>query len=289
MYRIFSFIFFAFAFVLTSCETNMAIVNNVDEREANEIVVFLASKGIKAEKIQGADTGIPTGGASALTYSIMVDGSKATEAMSLLNQFGLPRKKGTSLLELFAKQGLMSSDKEETIRFQAGLAEQLKNTIRKIDGIIDADVQISFPVEEPIPGEKPPKITAAVYVKHQGIFENPNEHLESKIKRLVSGSISGLDYDSVAVISDRSRFTEVSLGSSKELISSKNRKGDLVSIWSIVMTKSSLGKFRGILFFLIFLVLFFGTLLGWILYHNYPSLAKKLQIKNLIPKRKKPS
>ena len=219
----------------------------------------------------------------------MVDGSKATEAMSLLNQFGLPRKKGTSLLELFAKQGLMSSDKEETIRFQAGLAEQLKNTIRKIDGIIDADVQISFPVEEPIPGEKPPKITAAVYVKHQGIFENPNEHLESKIKRLVSGSISGLDYDSVAVISDRSRFTEVSLGSSKELISSKNRKGDLVSIWSIVMTKSSLGKFRGILFFLIFLVLFFGTLLGWILYHNYPSLAKKLQIKNLIPKRKKPS
>lgn len=263
--------------LLTSCETNMPIVNQVDEREANEIIVFLASKGITANKIQSADTGLPGGGNNTQMWNVTVEGEKATQAMALLNQFGLPRKKGTNLLELFAKQGLMSSDKEETIRFQAGLAEQLKNTIRKIDGVIDADVQISFPLEEVQPGATPPKITAAVYVKHQGILENPNEHMEMKIKQLVSGSISGLEYDKVAVISDRSRFTEVSLQPGREGISSKDHKSDLVSIWSIVMSKQSLARFRFIFFTLILCILFLGALLGWLVYQTYPNLAQKWQ------------
>ncbi|HEY5234782.1 MAG TPA: hypothetical protein VIJ14_01280, partial [Rhabdochlamydiaceae bacterium] len=40
--------------LLSGCETNRVIVNNVDEREANEIIVFLASKGINAQKVSGA-------------------------------------------------------------------------------------------------------------------------------------------------------------------------------------------------------------------------------------------
>ncbi len=265
----------------------MAVVNQVEEKEANEIIVFLASKGISAQKIPAVETGIPGGANSGQSWNITVEGKDTTKAMALLNQYGLPRKQGTNLLELFAKQGLMSSDKEETIRFQAGLAEQLKNTILKIDGIIDADVQISFPIEETQPGEKPPQITAAVYVKHQGVFENPNEHLETKIKRLVSGSIAGLEYDKVSVIADRSRFTEVSLDPNKELFSAKDRRGDLVSIWSLVMTQKSLGRFRAILFTLIFLILLFGSLLVWILYKNYPKMAKQLHFSFPSFKKKK--
>ena len=37
--------------LLAACETNRVIVNNIDEREANEIIVFLASNGIDAQKI----------------------------------------------------------------------------------------------------------------------------------------------------------------------------------------------------------------------------------------------
>src|SRR3990167_237889 len=121
--------------------------------------------------------------------------------MAVLNRAGLPRRVGTNLLELFAKSGLMSSDREETIRYQAGLAEEIKNTIRKFDGVIDTDVQISFPPADVtlLPGVTPPKITAAVYVKHQGIMDDPNSHLEIKIKRLLAGSISGLSTEDVSV------------------------------------------------------------------------------------------
>ena len=197
--------------LFTSCETNQAIAHNVDEREANEIVVFLASKGIIAQKVESAAAaGAGAGNAPTNMYDINVDPHKSTEAMALLNRFGLPRQSGTNLLTLFAKSGLMSSDREETIRYQAGLAEELKNTIRKIDGIIDAEVQLSFPPTELTPnltpGATPPKVTAAVYIKHQGVMEDPNSHLEVKIKRLLAGSVNGLDFENVSVISDRRPF-----------------------------------------------------------------------------------
>ncbi len=283
-------LFFSFFFLLlalTSCETNNSIANNVDEREANEIIVFLASQGIVAEKIPAPSAAAGTTGPSN-QWNIMVTGKDSVQAMAILNQNGLPRRHGTSLLELFAKSGLMSSDKEEAIRFQSGLAEQLKNTIRKIDGVIDADVQISYPQEATTPGATPPKMTAAVYIKHQGVMEDPNNHLESKIKRLLAGSVTGLEYDNVAVISDRSRLTDITLQKEPELISSKEKGKEYVSIWSIVMSKSSLGTFRTIFFLFICLILIFGTIIVWMIYKSYPEFIKKTFKKISFRKAKPP-
>jgi len=269
---------------LTSCETNMVIINDVDEREANEIVVFLASRGIPAEKVS-APTPAGAGAETAAMWSITVPPNKSTEAMALLNQNGLPRKKGTTLLTLFAKTGLMSSDKEETIRYQAGLAEQIANMIRKIDGVIDADVQLSFPSAEAVlPGAPAAtthqKVTAAVYVKHQGILDDPNSHLVTKIKRLVAGSVNGLDVNDVAVISDRSRFTDITLGAMPEPITPQMK--EYVSIWSIVMSKNSAGRFRALFFTLIIAAIIFAILVGWLFWKFYPILKKRGIFKELL-------
>lgn len=260
--------------LLAGCAGNHSIVNNVDEREANEIVVFLASKGINAQKIAAPTSGVATSPTD--LFSINVAEPNMTEAMALLNQVGLPRKQGTNLLALFAKSGLMSSDREETIRYQAGLAEELKNTIRKIDGVIDADVQISFPPAEvnPTPGALPPKVTAAVYVKHQGVMEDPNSHMEIKIKRLMAASINNLNYDDVAVISDRSRMADISLQPEMEPIGPKALQQTYVKIWGIVLTKSSLARFRFIFFTFTLLLLLLTGGIAWMLYKFYPLLRK---------------
>lgn len=263
----------------------MIIINDVEEREANEIIVFLASRGISSEKMQAISTGANATGNEAVKWSISVDGVHSTKAMSILNQNGLPRKKGTSLLDLFAKAGLMSSEKEETIRYQAGLAEQIANMIRKIDGVLDADVQISFPSSEASSmaygglQEKLKKITAAVYVKHQGIFDDPNAHLVSKIKRLVSGSVTGLDLNDVTVISDRARFTDVSLTPMSESLESGN---EYVSIWSIVLNKQSASRFRALFFLLMFCLFIFALLIGWMIWKFYPLLKEKGSWKSLL-------
>ncbi len=260
---------------LASCGSNEPIVNNIEEREANEIVVYLASKGIVAQKLQMVAA--EGGGTPTNLYAINVEEDRATDAMALLNRVGLPRIQGTTLLTLFAKSGLMSSDREETIRYQAGLAEELKNTIRKIDGVLDADVQISFPPQDNlgVPGVVQPKTTAAVYIKHQGVLEDPNSHLETKIKRLVSSAINGLNFEDVSVISDRARMADIQLSMSGEMIGSKNLQEAYVSIWSIVMTKSSLSRFRFLFFFLILLNLVFAGALGWMIYKFYPQILKK--------------
>lgn len=261
-------------FLLFGCSENQSIVNNVGEREANEILVFLASKNINAMKTKVATT--QTAGPAALElWNITVKPDKSLEAMALLNQQGLPRRKGTTLLELFAKSGLMSSDKEETIRYQAGLEEELKNIIRKIDGVLDADVQISFPSAEVLPGVTPPKPKASVYVKHQGVFDDPNNHLETKIKRLLAGAVENLDFEDVSVISDKSKLANIRLQENTSIIAPKGPGKDFVSIWSITMTKSTASKFRGVFFTLISLILIFGGIIGYLIYKYYPLIKKK--------------
>lgn len=266
--------------LLVGCEAGKTIVNNVPEREANEIVVFLSNKGIRADKIQAASAG-PAGGGTSNLWNISVDESKATEAMSILNQNGLPRVRGTTLLQLFAKEGLMSSATEETIRYQAGLAEQIANMIRMIDGVLDAQVQLSIPPEETLPTEeqKEKKVTASVYVKHQGVLDNPNSHLVTKIKRLVAGSVVGLDINNVTVVSDRARFADVALYDQTEAISPSAK--EYVSIWSIVMNKESASRFRTIFFILTFLAIILLLILGWLVWKFYPLLKRPGGLKEL--------
>lgn len=272
--------FFTFIFALmlfTGCsKSEKTIITGLHEKEANLIVVFLESKGIAAHKEQMILTGAAATSGGGTKYNIVVNEKQSIDALAILNRNGLPRKMGTTLLELFAKQGLMTSDREETIRYHAGLAQQLTNTILLMDGVIDASVQLSFPQEDNTPGvENKEKITAAVYVKHMGILDDPNSHLETKIKRLISGSITGLDINDVTVVSDRSRLTEATPAEVNAMMASKNPEKGYVSIWSIVMSKESASKFKTIFFFCLLFTILFGLVLGWVLWKIFPLIRAK--------------
>ena len=268
-------------FLFTGCDTSREVVSSIEEKEANVILVLLESKGIPASKVAASTSG-GMGSDTTPKYSIAVPDKYSIEAIAYLNQNGFPRQKGTTLLDLFAKQGLMTSDKEETIRYQAGLAQQLTNTIMMIDGVIDANVQLSFPPEESSlmnQETEQRKITAAVYVKHQGVIDDPNIHLENKIKRLISGSVSGLDINDVTVVSDRSRFTDITLEQMPEALGGK--PGEYVSIWSIVMSKNSASRFRFLFFLITTITVILALIVGWLIWKFYPALKKKGALKEL--------
>lgn len=259
---------------LSSCSESRSIVMNVDEREANTIVVFLASKGIQASKTaQAATTGAASGAPS--LFSIFVPEKESTKAMAFLNQNGLPRLPSTNLLTLFAKSGLMSSASEESIRYQAGLAEQIASTIRRIDGVLDAQVQIAFPKEETALGTPTTaqKITAAVYVKHQGILDDPNSHLIAKIKRLVAASVSGLDLNDVNIIPDRSRFNDLSLTTAPEMLSGNSM--NYVEVMGLKMAPESVASFQSLFFFLLSLGLIFFALALALTWKCYPFIKNQ--------------
>jgi type III secretion protein J len=261
---------------LSSCESRRVIVNGLEEKDANEILVFLASKGVDATKVQTATEG--GGGRGLVTWNISVPSAQGTEAMALLNQVGLPRRRGQNLLGIFSNVGLVPSGMEQKIRYQAGLAEQIANTIRKIDGVLDADVQLSFPEDDALnPTAVKQKITASVYVKHSGVLDDPNAHLTTRIKRLVAGSVPGLDYDNVTVIGDRPRFTEATNFSGTVGDEEKN----LVTVWSIALAQESLSRFRTIFFsFTISLLILLLTLI-WLLWKLWPVIKQAGGVKQL--------
>jgi type III secretion protein J len=277
---VFRFIFFICLLLLsTSCESKRTIVNQLDEKEANEILVFLSTRGIDAAKVPSA-TGGGGGGAKIPTFDISVDEDHATEAMALLNQVGLPRRRAQNLLGIFANVGLVPSEMQDKIRYQAGLAEQIASTIRKIDGVLDAEVQISFPEEDPLNpgGEKKQKITASVYVKHNGVLDDPNSHLITKIKRLVAASVVGLDFDNVTVIADRARMYELPPGIRS---GAQEEEKQYKSIWSIVVAQESLFRFRLMFFTFTLLILFFVLAFIWIGWKIYPLLKEHGGFKEL--------
>ena len=260
--------------LLTSCESQRVIVNALpDERDANEILVFLSSKGINATKQpSAAATGGGGGSKQQVLWNISVSNDDALNAMSYLNQAGLPRKRSQSLLNIFTGAGLVPSEMEQKIRYQAGLAEQIGSTIRKMDGILDAEVQISFPEEDVLnPGKKKNPITASVFIKHNGVLEDPNSHMMTKIKRLVAASVPNLDFANVTVVGERARYndsSDVNSGSNSENMS-------YVTVWSVVVAKDSLSRFRTIFFSFTLLVLFLSTSLIWMSWKIYPHIKEQ--------------
>jgi len=252
-------------FVLTGCSSQKTIVNNLEERDANEIMVFLANKGIPSSKVPVAEGGAGAGPKVPM-YDIQVPEDKSVEAMAMLNMAGLPRRRGQSLLGIFTGGGLVPSQMEEKIRYQQGLAQDIANTIRKIDGVIDADVQLSFPEEDPLNPEKNMgQVTASVYVKHNGVLDDPNAHLVTKIRRLVASSIPGLKFDNVTVIGDRARFTS---GGGETAVATSADRG-VVSIWSVLVAKESVSRFQIVFFTFLILISLLLAALAWLIWKFY--------------------
>lgn len=248
---------------LTACDSEKEIVSRLSEPEANEIIVFLASRGISAEKVGEEVQG--TGGAPTTEYTIKVPESHYVESMAMLSANGLPRSKTQSLLDIFPGGGMMSDAQEKQIRFQAGLAETLAGMIRRFDGVLDAAVVLSMPPAEQVSGVTPPKPSASVYVKHQGVLDDPNNQLTSKIRRLLSGSVPGLSVDDVVVVSDRSRLSEITLPASIEPI---NAPEEWRSVFGITVARDSVGHMQGVLGILFALLILTLSAMGWLVWKS---------------------
>ncbi len=255
---------------LTGCASREVIAHDLDEREANEILVFLSGRNIEASKDKAEGGG--GGGSAIVKWNISVPSEQRNEAMAVLSQAGLPRRATQSLLDLFRDSGLVPSEMQQQIRYRSGLQEQIASIIRKMDGIVDADVQLSFPEEDPLnPNAKKGKVTASVYVKHTGVLNDPNSQLISKIKWLVAGSVPDLNYDNVTVVPDLARYREATPATDEGGMRSADKP--LVSIWTMILAKESVTRFRIVFFSFFVSVLILLILFIMLLYRALPAFS----------------
>lgn len=174
------------ALVLTGCARKV-LYSNLSEKEINEMVAILLSRGIEVLKVPGT---VET------MWSVDVNQADIAQAIDILNTYGYPRDKFQSLGEIFQKSGLVSSPSEERIRFMYALSQGIAATLSEIDGVLTARVHVVLQNNDPFSDFKSPS-SASVFIKYRrgsGV-----EALASQIKRLVTSSIEGLNYDKVSL------------------------------------------------------------------------------------------
>ncbi|MGX9431715.1 MULTISPECIES: type III secretion system inner membrane ring lipoprotein SctJ [Bradyrhizobium] len=171
--------------LLLGCKAEL--YTKVQEREANEMLALLLSKGVDAVRVTAKDG----------TSTIQVEEKQLAFSIELLNLEGLPRQPFKNLGEVFKGSGLVASPTEERARFVYALSEELSRTISDIDGVISARVHVVLPKNDLLRQDTMPS-SASVFIRH-----NSNAKLSAllpQIKMLVANSIEGLSYDKVAVV-----------------------------------------------------------------------------------------
>ncbi|WP_376701236.1 type III secretion system inner membrane ring lipoprotein SctJ [Bradyrhizobium australiense] len=170
---------------LIGCKADL--YTKVQEREANEMLALLLSRGVDAVRVTAKDG----------TSTIQVEQKQLAYSIELLNLEGLPRQPFKNLGEVFKGSGLVASPIEERARYVYALSEELSRTISDIDGVISARVHVVLPKNDLLRQDTMPS-SASVFVRH-----NSNAKLSlllPQIKMLVANSIEGLSYDKVAVV-----------------------------------------------------------------------------------------
>lgn len=170
---------------LGGCKADL--LTRMEEVDANEVLATLRRAGVDGSK-SSSDGG--------KTWTIEVPDDQFVAATRAMESAGLPRKRYASLGELFKKDGLVSTPKEEQTRFLHGVSEELSETLRSIEGVISARVHIVLPAEDPFT-RTVKSSSASVLIKHHP--DAVIEPLIPAIKNLVSKSIEGVRYETVSV------------------------------------------------------------------------------------------
>jgi type III secretion protein J len=169
-----------------------AVVHNLDEGQANAVVVALDEGGIPAEKRRDD--------AAEDRWAVAVPSGVAAQARRVLSDRGLPRSRAPGFAEVFGEGSMVPTPTEERALYLHALAGELSRTVEAIDGVVTARVHLALPPNDPLrPGATTPP-RAAVLVKASPGARGRVEPLAQGVRALVAGAVEGLDAATVSVV-----------------------------------------------------------------------------------------
>lgn len=179
--------------LLSACGKE-SLYQDLNERDANEILVVLYKNGIEADKIR-------VEGPQEVVYSIHVPKDKIQDARRILVDNNLPRKKELGFSGICKEKGLIPTPEEEKCRKLLALKGEIINSLERVPGVIDADVVLNIPEVNEFASEdaakKRPTASAVIQVKKEGAGY---EVREGNIQRFISNAVEDLDPRDVTVI-----------------------------------------------------------------------------------------
>ncbi len=273
LHRRFRFVLFVLFLFSTSflVACSMEIQHGLTERQANQIIVLFAKKGISAQKVMN-----PKG--RVVTWKIVVNKSDAVRAIKILQENNLPRKSDKGFPEIFGQIGMIPTASQERARYLMALAGEMQKTLKKISGVYDARVHIVIPQDKILksPNQKPAHPTASILLltlprqftsgrQKQLWFQK----LAFDAKRLIVGSVENLKPQAVNVVVRESELSGASASGTDEIST------PMVTVLTIKVAAKHAMKFRLILGGISLLLLIFLGLFAFY-FTRTASLKNKL-------------
>lgn len=183
--------------LLMGCR-EIALHHNLEELEADEILVALQQNGIVAKKekeLEGQE----------VSWTVLVQDKDLAPARQILITNSLPKRKELGLSGVYKDKGLIPTPDEQKARFLLALKGEIINSLEKIPGVIDADVILNVPQENELseldPNKKRP--TASVVIRTRNDEAVVHSMSEGKLQRFVANTVQNLDPNDVSVIITR--------------------------------------------------------------------------------------
>jgi type III secretion protein J len=231
------------ALLLSACEAEL--YNNLDQRQANEMIAALQQRGIPAQRVA------VKGG----QYTVVVDKGRFAESIAILKEAGLPKQEFQNMGQVFKKDGLVSSPMQERAQMIFALSQELSRTVSEIDGVLSARVHLVLPENDPLRQQLVPS-SASVFIRHRGDMSVGN--LVPQVKMLVANGVAGLSYDKVSVVL-------VPVDAQK---AGQSQDMEMVSFFGVWMQRDNLAQAMWMFFGLVALVLLLAGALAFVFFRQ---------------------
>lgn len=176
---------FFLTLLLSACHDE-ALLNSLNQRQANEVMAILQKHQITVSKsAQGKGL-----------YKINVAKEDLPAAVQLLQEYQLPSPERLEISQLFPADALVNSPQIEKARLISGIEQRLEQSLMALDNIADARVHLSYPIAANNRSQAPMKASVIVFYhdENQDIDE-----LKLGIKAFIKNAISELEPQYITV------------------------------------------------------------------------------------------
>jgi type III secretion protein J len=130
-------------------------------------------------------------------YRVSVASDDVSIALVTLRNAGLPLERTPGVLDSIGESGLVPSRASERARWLVGTAGELERSLQALNGVLSARVHLAVPDADPLSLEERRAPSASVLLRHKGASPPLSA---AEVQRLVSGAVSGLAAEHVAVV-----------------------------------------------------------------------------------------
>ncbi len=191
MTRLLSFSLAAATSLALACAS--PIQHGLDERDANELVSVLTTRGFDARK--SLEKGKKP------TWAIEVEGDRATDALRVMAELKLPRAQKLTTAKIAGEPALIETPLIERLRQLEGQEGDLEQSLETLDGVTSAAVELVVP-PPPRPGAAAVPSKASVLLRVSGESLERVQHQRAELRALVAASVDGLLADDVVLVID---------------------------------------------------------------------------------------